>query len=303
MTERTTASASHAFRWHARSRRREISLPQAFVVKEEKSLVLLDRPSNCPPKVVPLERRDWVAELVREPVIRVHYGIAEKLVNAAMELIAARARDNVYHRSARKSKFGGEVGLLNFEFLHRIHRGHIGNVLNSAVLLEVRCACAVDENVSRGVSSAVRIEIDTAIRILRVVQVRLGDSRRKERKIREVPVHQRKVVHEFSIYNLPCDRVFRLQVDRTCSYLDRLRRRTNLQDEIDGNVLAYVQLNRIFSLGLKTGGLCSQVVCSGGNLSENKSAFRINCYRVREPLVHVHQRQFCRRDRSSRVTT
>ncbi len=61
-----------------------------------------------------------------------------------MERVGSRASDDVDDRSAREPELRREIGLLNLELLDRIHRGRIGRHLNSAVLLEVCRARAIN---------------------------------------------------------------------------------------------------------------------------------------------------------------
>src|SRR4030095_831234 len=208
------------------------SLPQAFVVEEKEGFVLLDRAAKRSSKVISLERRNRVSELVGEPIVRVHYGIAEKFVKAAMVLIGSRTTHNVDDRSASEAKLGREVGLLYLEFFDRIYRRNVGYVLNSAVLFEVGRARSVDQNIGCRVPSTVRIEIYSTIRTLRITQVGLGHARSQEGQVREIPVDQREVVHKLPVHHLSRHRVFCLQVHRAGRDFHLLGRTADLQRAI-----------------------------------------------------------------------
>ena len=54
-----------------------------------------------PPKVaaeiVTVNRRNWDAIAIVEPIVRVSDGVANEIISAAMELVRARARDHIDH--------------------------------------------------------------------------------------------------------------------------------------------------------------------------------------------------------------
>src|SRR5215467_2842314 len=137
LPSRAGTAAPHALGWHAKRTRSKVVLTQAFVVKEKECLVFFDRAAKGPAKVVALERRNRIAELVREPLVGVHHRVPEEFIQAAVILVASRTADHIDDRTARKTELRGEIGLLNFKFFYRVYRRHIGNILNAAVLFKV----------------------------------------------------------------------------------------------------------------------------------------------------------------------
>ena len=127
-----------------------------------------------------------------------------------MKLIGSRAGYHVDDGSAGEAIFRGEVGLLDLEFFHGIHRGRVKHILNSAVLIKIRRARAIDQNVSGGVPAPIGIEVDPPLRIFRPRCVRLGDAWSQIGKISEISVDERQIVNEPPVDHLARDGVLGL---------------------------------------------------------------------------------------------
>ena len=119
--------------------RNPVLLARLLIVGEEEDLVLLDWSAHRTAHLILIQNLLHAAavEIVKEAV-GVQIGVAEKLPDAAVELIGARARNHV-HVSAWMSAVAGVVSRgLDFEFLNRIGIGNSNAGVNAAVLRRTR---------------------------------------------------------------------------------------------------------------------------------------------------------------------
>src|SRR5262249_10861300 len=93
-----------------------VSEARALVRPEVEQLVFLDRSANAAPELIALERILHGSE----ELAGVQLSIAEKVKQAAMDLVGAGSRDDVDDAAARIAVLRGEVAGLETELLHRV---------------------------------------------------------------------------------------------------------------------------------------------------------------------------------------
>src|ERR1700740_951935 len=82
-----------------------LDLLQPFIDTEEKGFVLPNRPTKCPPEVVPVKRRN--SERVKK-VPRIQVVVAEVIIRSAMELVRAALTHHQELAAHGHAVFGAE---------------------------------------------------------------------------------------------------------------------------------------------------------------------------------------------------
>src|SRR5258708_5495583 len=104
--------------WHLIYVGNPFGLTDSFIVGEKEGLVLDDRPADASPKLIPL-KRCFVKCRVLKIIARVQSTVADKLIDAAVEIVGSGAGDSIYHTAGSFPIFRGIVA------------GQYGKLLNS----------------------------------------------------------------------------------------------------------------------------------------------------------------------------
>src|SRR6202011_3398428 len=131
---------------------------------------------------------------IGEPVVRVGDGVTNKVIGAAMEAVAPRARDHVENGSPGKAVLRTEIRLLYLELFHRFRRGNVHGLRHTAVGFEVGGRSAVHQNVGTGPAAAVGNEVRLAAIVALVVHV--GDAGREIGQLSHITANQRQIIDE-----------------------------------------------------------------------------------------------------------
>jgi hypothetical protein len=107
-------------RFYGEDRRRTVLAPRAFVAHKEECPVPTDRPSHRGPEEVLYHCCLLVGRV--EIIAGVQYTVAQKVVGAAMQRIAARLDHNIRDRSVIAPVFRREIQSLNLKFLDSVNR-------------------------------------------------------------------------------------------------------------------------------------------------------------------------------------
>src|SRR6185437_1151086 len=99
-----------------------------------------------------------------------------ELVSVAMKLIRSAPDNYVYDGAARVAELRAEVVGLHLELLHSVNGGLIFQIGDSAVLLDVRDAHSIQQDIRGRVSRPVRGEVRVALATR--IQIRRRYSRR-----------------------------------------------------------------------------------------------------------------------------
>ena len=97
-------------------------IPQAFVVAEDECLVFENGTARSGAKLIPLPKRFSQSVLVREEVRGVQRAVSQKIVDGAVQFVAARPYNSVDERAGAPAEFRGVSVGLNFELLKRLNR-------------------------------------------------------------------------------------------------------------------------------------------------------------------------------------
>src|SRR5262249_22086170 len=133
-------------------------------------LVLLERPGQRAPGADELVLHPLLADLVREPLVRVEVVVAEVPEQRAVELPAAALRDHA-HRARALALFGPAVRLTHRELLHHLGVRVVGGRAGAA---GVGAGRAVDRDVGRRGGRSVGREVPD--RALVVAAAALGPA-------------------------------------------------------------------------------------------------------------------------------
>jgi len=154
-TEFSEISAAFSSARYSRCYRAGIlPLAAAFIIHKEEGLVLADWSTHRGAEVVVTQAGKRAVRWV-EPVVGIEHAVAEKLVDAAVELVRAGLGYFVHHGVAAVSELGAEIILFYFEFLYSIGRRPIQRNLNAGILLVSGSAGPVHENIRSSISSPI----------------------------------------------------------------------------------------------------------------------------------------------------
>ena len=149
-------SADFVLRGHERQLRAALNDAKAFVIHEEKCLVVNDWAAECRPELILVI--GLTAEQV-ESVGRVEGIIAKELVCVAVKLVGAGLDDGVENGAVATAKFRAVRVGLNFELLDRIDRrlddvglarenvtevGVVVNAVEQEIVLQGACAVGAE---------------------------------------------------------------------------------------------------------------------------------------------------------------
>ena len=119
-----------------------------------------------------------------------------------MELVGARAGDQIHHRSTAETDLGGEVGLLDFKLLHRVHRRSVNRCLDAAVLLETGRTDAVHEDICSRIAAAVGDKV-VGHATANVSARNLVDSWTEAGQVKNTASQQGQIINEGAVQLLP----------------------------------------------------------------------------------------------------
>ncbi len=136
--------------------------------------------------------------------MRVHRAVAQKFISGAVELISARARDDIDLAAAGAAHFRGVAARLHFEFLHGIGggtevqrvEGRIG--VGCAVEKEIVGVGAVAADADGGALAGAPVEWIHVAGLRAVTNVRAGDG---EDQIDEHSAVERQFLHRGRLDN------------------------------------------------------------------------------------------------------
>ena len=212
IAHRVEVASPHFRDRHCVHKRAFLPALEAFVVAEEKQLVLDDLAAEARAKLA-LAQHGLVRQ---EEVPRVGLVVAQKFVGAAVPLVRTRFRNHVHRRTGVAPLVGGEKARLDFELAHRFHRRpqHDGQrqplVVVNAVVQEVVGAFAV----------SVREDFAARAKIVRSrtthngalgAKAHTGHARSKRRQLHKVAPVQRQFRHGLLFDNLANCRVVAIQ--------------------------------------------------------------------------------------------
>ena len=100
-----------------------LAMPGALVISEEESPVAHDRSAHGGAELVLMKSRPRLPRRIGEEVVGIQLVVAQELEYRAVELIGAALDGGIDHRARRVTEFRREGAGLDFEFLHRVHRG------------------------------------------------------------------------------------------------------------------------------------------------------------------------------------
>src|SRR5205085_12111364 len=134
------------------------------VIDKEKCFVLDDGSSHGCSELILAER--WGNTGWSKKILRVKDIIAQKFVNAAMEIIASRFRDDVDYGARFPAEFRIIIGFCDVEFTHCVHRW----IQNYVVEVLVRDVHSVHKE--QIVSGSVPHDVNQLARLLQRVPAR-----------------------------------------------------------------------------------------------------------------------------------
>src|SRR5205823_3431737 len=261
----------HGWAGNSGSKGPRIGIPNSFIIKEEKRLVLLDRTASSCPKIVVPPGCQFPAAGIAEPVIGGQYIVAQIVPGTAMELVGARAGDQIHHCRTAETDLRAKVGLLDFEFLHRVHRRSVNRCLDAAVLLETSRTDTVHEEICSRVATTVGDKV-VGYSTTNVPALHLMDSGTQIRQVKNASSEQGQIINEGSIYFLP-----------GCSILGRKQRSgrhdfyglsfsSQFQSHIDGSVLVHVQDDAVLDISVEPLNFHRQLIGAGWKRPQNVTA-------------------------------
>ena len=179
-----------------------ISVPDSFIAEEEERFVFDDGAARGCAKIVVPPGCQLAASGVAEPVVGGQHVVAQIIPGTAMELVGARAGDQIHHRSTAETDLGGKVGLLDFELLHRVHRRSVNRCLDAAVLLETGRTDAVHEDICSRIAAAVGDKV-VGHATANVSARNLVDSWTEAGQVKNTPSEQGQIINEGAVQLLP----------------------------------------------------------------------------------------------------
>src|SRR5207248_6062158 len=131
----------------------------AFVIKEEESAILYDRPTNRSAEVIPAHRGDWYSSLIIEVVIGVEDIVAQELIRTSMKSICPRFGNGVNYRSRGEANLRAKIRLLQFKFLHGINGRRVERIHDGRVLLHTDGAHPINQDVGLRIAATIRDKV------------------------------------------------------------------------------------------------------------------------------------------------
>src|SRR6266436_5595119 len=127
-----------------------LGLTDSFIVCEKEGFILNDRPADASAKLIPFKRR-FAKRRVLKIVARIQSAVADELIDAAVEIIGARAGNRVDHTAG------------SFPIFRRIVAGQDGKLLNS-----INAKVATKDAARRAVRVVIQADtVQTVIVLLR----------------------------------------------------------------------------------------------------------------------------------------
>lgn len=258
----------------------DAALSEAFVGGKKEGPVFAivdfgddDRATDCAAELVATEGSAGLASAVGIEAIGVEHGVAQEVVERAVQGVGAAAHGEADHAAARAAEFRSIRRSIDLEFLDGVDLRH-GRDL---VVVSACVGCAVDENLVSGTTAAIDAEvISCGLRCgIDACVEPAGDAWGKCEEQHGVADVERNGLEELILYDGAAVGILHIQKRGSSFYGDGLFDLPGVELQCHGALLAYFE-DQFIHFGIaKARGASSELILARSNRREEKDALAI----------------------------